>query len=102
MKPMMALSMTFASPVAMKPPRAIASQIGSWQRAPTSASLGINQRTRLRLLGTMGAGGYSLAIRNSVAGVVMASRVVGAKAVTVNDFLDGHKSQGRYLTVWTN
>lgn len=53
MKPMMALSMTFASPVAMKPPRVIASWIGSRQRAPMSASLGNQSKNAARSLGTI-------------------------------------------------
>ncbi len=40
MRPMMAVSIAFAFPVAMKPPRVIAYWIESWQRAPTSASQG--------------------------------------------------------------
>jgi hypothetical protein len=37
MKPMMALSMTLARPVAMRVLRSIAASIGSWQRRPISA-----------------------------------------------------------------
>jgi hypothetical protein len=53
MKPMMALSMTFASPVAMKPLLAMAFRIGSRQRPPMSASLGNQSRNGARSLGTI-------------------------------------------------
>ena len=49
---MMALSMTFASPVAMKPPRRIAWPIGSRQRVPISASRGNQSRKATLSLGT--------------------------------------------------
>jgi hypothetical protein len=41
---MMALSMIFASPVAMKPPRRMASWIGCWHRDPMSPNCGNQAR----------------------------------------------------------
>src|SRR6266702_2495607 len=52
MKPMMALSITFASPVAMKPPRSIAAWIWSRHCPPTSARRGNQSRNAARSLGT--------------------------------------------------
>jgi hypothetical protein len=50
---MMALSMIFASPVAMKPPRRMASWIGCWHRDPMSASCGNQVRNAARSPATL-------------------------------------------------
>lgn len=53
LNPMMALSMTFASPVGMKPLRLIASWIGFGHRVPISASRGNQLRKAARSSGTI-------------------------------------------------
>jgi hypothetical protein len=53
MKRMMALSMTLASPVAMKPPRLIASRMGSRDCTPMSATAGSQSRNAAPSLATL-------------------------------------------------